>query len=267
MNDEVNDLQETAEVQDVETSVSTDDLAETSESMDDLADELEVSYKEFDERQNQTFVPEDSPNADKWQEMKQMQADKTVVKVKVKEIVKGGAIAYVDGLRAFIPASQFSFDYVEKLDDWVGKYLETYIITVEPEKKRLVLSARELLKERRDAERQEKMAGFKPGMVVDGTVESIKDYGAFINLADGVTGLLHISQISNQRIKHPSAVLKEGQQVKVRILSVDNGKISLSMKTKDNTEKEKKDSGNKFEYKDSGDVTTGLGDLLKNIQL
>lgn len=192
-----------------------------------------------------------------------MQADKTVVKVKIKEIVKGGAVAYVDELKAFIPASQLSLEYVEKLEDWAGKYIEAYIITADPENKRLVLSAKELLKERRDAERKAKMEAFKAGDIVEGTVDSLKDYGAFVELAEGVTGLLHISQISSQRIKHPGVVLKEGQTVKVKVLSVEAGKISLSMKA---LEPEEKEEVVEFEYKSSGEAFTGLGDLLKNLK-
>lgn len=238
---------------------------EPAESMADYADELEESYKAFDERSSQTYVPEESPDAEKWQELRQMQADKTVVKVKIKEIVKGGAIAYLNEMQAFIPASQLSLEYVEKLEDWTGKYIEAYVITVDPEKKRLVLSARELLKERREEERRKKIASYKAGDIVEGTVDSLKDYGAFINLEGGVSGLLHVSQISSQRIKHPGAVLKEGQQVKVKIRSVENGKISLTMKALET--KEEQEAPSHFEYKNSGEVSTGLGALLKNLKL
>ena len=240
------------------------EAAEPAETMEDYAKELEASYKEYDQRRSQTYVEEESPDAQKWQEIKQMQADKSVVKVKIKEIVKGGSVAYVDEIRAFIPASQLSLEYVEKLEDWTGKYIETYIITAEPENKRLVLSAKELLKERRDAQRKERMSAFKAGDIVEGTVESLKNYGAFVELADGVTGLLHISQISSQRIKHPGVVLKEGQKVKVKILSVEENKISLSMKA---LEPEEKEETVDFEYKSTDKVYTGLGDLLKNIKL
>ena len=96
--------------------------------------------------------------------------------------------------------------------------MNTVIITVDPEKKRLVLSGREVEKEKKAEARKERLAQFKAGDVVEGTVDSIKDYGAFVKLADGIDGLVHISQISTQRIKHPGAVLKEGQTVKVKIL-------------------------------------------------
>ena len=154
--------------------------------------------------------------------------------------------------------------YLEKLEDWTGKHIEAYIITADPEKKRLVLSAKELLKERREAERQEKISTYKAGDTVEGTVDSLKPYGAFVNLEGGVSGLLHISQISNQRIKHPSVVLKEGQQIKVKVLSVADGKISLSMKALESQGEEKEVY---YEYKNSGEVSTGLGDLLKGLKL
>ncbi len=234
------------------------------ETMADYAEELEASYKEYDQRQSQTYVAEETPDAEEWQELRQMQADKTVVKVKIKEIVKGGAIAYVNDRKAFIPASQLSLEYVEKLEDWVGRYIETYIITVDPEKKRLVLSAKELLKERREAEKKERMAAFKTGDIVEGTVDSLKAYGAFVKLAEGVDGLLHISQISSQRIKHPGVVLKEGQKIKVKILSAEGGKLSLSMK---GLEPKEAEESVHFEYKNSGQVSTSMADLLKNIKL
>ena len=185
---------------------------------------------------------------------------------KITEAVKGGVVAFVDEVRAFIPASQLSAEYVEKLEDWQGKSIETVIITVDPEKKRLVLSGREVEKEKKAEARKERLAQFKAGDVVEGTVDSIKDYGAFVKLADGIDGLVHISQISTQRIKHPGAVLKEGQTVKVKILSIADGKISLSMKAliQQETEEEEHET---FDYKETASATTGLGDLLKGLKL
>ena len=119
---------------------------EVTESMDDYAAELEASFKEFDEKRSRTYVEEESPDAEKWQELRQMLDEKTIIKVKVKEIVKGGAIAYVDEMKAFIPASQLSLSYVENLDEFVGQYLEVRVITADPEAKRLVLSAKDILK-------------------------------------------------------------------------------------------------------------------------
>ena len=235
------------------------------ETMEDYAAELEASYKAFDERHFE--LPEtDDAEGEKWAEFAQMMADRTVLNVKIAEAVKGGVVAFVNEVRAFIPASQLSAEYVEKLEDWQGKHVDAVIITVDPEKKKLVLSGREVEKEKKAAQRKERLAQFKAGDVVEGTVDNIKDYGAFVKLADGIDGLLHISQISTQRIKHPGAVLKEGQTVKVKILSIADGKISLSMKAliEQETEEEEHET---FDYKETAAATTGLGDLLKGLKL
>ena len=263
--------------------------AEPTESMEDYKEELEKSYKEHAKKRSRGFVDDGSANAEKWEELRQKMEDKEVINVKVKEIVKGGAIAFVDDMKAFIPASQIALNYVEKLEEFVGKHIDTYIITVDPEKRRLVLSARELLRERRDAERKARMEKYVPGAIVEGVVESLKDYGAFVKLEDGVSGLLHVSQISRQRIKHPGVVLQEGQTVKVKIRDTANGKISLSMKAleedsdrparepreprapRENREgrepREGREDKSDFHYKNSAPVTTGLGDLLKGLDL
>jgi len=235
------------------------------ETMEDFAAELEASYKTLNKR-NIELSEEESGQGAKWAQFAQMMEDKTVVKVKINEAVKGGVVTSLEEVRAFIPASQLSTEYVEKLEDWQGKYVEAVIITVDPEKKRLVLSGREVEKEKKEAQKKERMAQFKAGDVVEGTVDSIKPYGAFIKLDDGVDGLLHISQISTQRIKHPSAVLTEGQTVKVKILSAQEGKLSLSMKVLAEQQADKEEHET-FDYKETGSVSTGLGDLLKGLKL
>ena len=265
--------------------------AEPTETMEDFKEELEQSYKEHAKKRSRGFVDDGSVNAEKWEELRQKMEDKEVINVKVKEIVKGGAIAFVDDMKAFIPASQIALNYVEKLEEFVGKHIDTYIITVDPEKRRLVLSAKELLRERRDAERKARREKYVPGAIVEGVVESIKDYGAFVRLEEGISGLLHVSQISRQRIKHPGVVLQEGQTVKVKIRDTANGKISLSMKAleeedgderpargsrgprapRENREgrepREGREEKSDFHYKNSAPVTTGLGDLLKGLDI
>lgn len=235
------------------------------ETMEDYAAELEASYKTLNQRHIQ-IAEEESGDGAKWAQFAQMMEGRTVVKVKISEAVKGGVVTSLEEVRAFIPASQLSTEYVEKLEDWQGKYVEAIIITVDPEKKRLVLSGREVEKEKKDALKKERMAQFKAGDIVEGTVDSIKPYGAFIKLDDGVDGLLHISQISTQRIKHPSAVLTEGQTVKVKILSAQDGKLSLSMKVLAEQQADKEEHET-FDYKETGSVSTGLGDLLKGLKL
>ena len=250
------DVMETAEA--VET-------AAPAETMDDYAAELEESYKTLEGKQP-VYEAEEDPAAEKWQNFAQMMEDKTVFDVKVKEAVKGGLVAFVDDVRAFIPASHISTHYVEKLEDMVGKHLDVMVITADLEKKRLVLSGREVEKARRDEARKQKLAQYHVGDVVTGKVGGLQHYGACVELEDGISGLGHVAQISTQRIKHPSVVRKEGQEVKAKVISTENGKIGLSMKAlvSEQTEREEHEV---FNYKETGSVSTGLGELLKNIKL
>ena len=200
-----------------------------------------------------------------WDKLKQMMEDRTMVKVKIQEVVNAGAIAYLEGIRGFIPASRLSDEYVEELEEWNGKTIEVTVITADEESRRLVLSGREAAREKKQAELGKKIAKCEVGAVMSGTVETLKDYGAFVSLENGLTGLLHISQISTQRIKHPGAVLKEGQEVTVKIISTENNKISLSMKVLAEEQAEA-ESHETFDYKEEGQASTGLGALLKGLK-
>ena len=165
-----------------------------------------------------------------WERLVQLEKEQSNITVKISEAVKSGVTAYVEGIRGFIPASKLSLTYVEDLDAWVGREIEVRVITADPEDKKLVLSAREILREKEEEARKARISNVQVGLVTEGTVESLMPYGAFVNLGNGLSGLVHISQISQQRIKHPKAVLEEGQKVKVKIIAVKDGKISLSMK-------------------------------------
>ena len=201
-----------------------------------------------------------------WDKLKKLMEERTVVKVKISEVVNAGAVAYLEGIRGFIPASRLSDEYVEDLKEWDGKTIEVTVITADEEERRLVLSGREPAREKKQAETNRKIEKCEVGAVMNGTVETIKPYGAFVALENGLTGLLHISQISTQRIKHPGAVLKEGQEVRVKILSTADNKISLSMKVLAE-ETAEAESHSTYDYKEEGQASTGLAALLKNIKL
>lgn len=94
-------------------------------------------------------------------------------------------VAYVEGIRGFIPASKLSLNYVEDLDEWLGREIQVQVITVDEESKKLVLSAKELLREKEAEERKAKVSNVEVGLVTEGTVESVKDYGAFVDLGNG----------------------------------------------------------------------------------
>ncbi|MFG0297603.1 MAG: S1 RNA-binding domain-containing protein [Maioricimonas sp. JB045] len=144
---------------------------------------------------------------------------------------KGGLEVSVGGLRGFMPASQVDLGYIADLEPFVGQKLQARVIEVAPERRRLVLSRRALLQEERAVAEQELLQTLEAGETRTGRVKTIKDYGAFVDLG-GVDGFLHIGQISWNRINHPSEVIQEGQQVEVKVLSIDseNKKISLSMR-------------------------------------
>ena len=201
-----------------------------------------------------------------WERLQQLQKDQSNIKVKVSEAVKSGVTAYVEGIRGFIPASKLSLNYVENLDEWVGREIEVRVVTADPEEKRLILSAKEILREKEAEERKTRVSNVQVGLVTEGTVVSLMPYGAFVNLGNGLSGLVHISQISQQRIKHPGSVLKDGQKVKVKVIGVNDGKISLSMKAlEDVTAKEIEEET--FEMPETEEATTSLGSLFKNIKL
>ena len=142
------------------------------------------------------------------------------------------------------------------------------MITVDEEKKRLVLSAKEVEKERKEEDTNHRIAMLVPGTVLEGVVESLMPYGAFVSLPDGLSGLVHISQISQKRIKKPSEVLSVGDKVKVKILNTNNNKISLSMKAvEDPSQEEEEERVSAAQYSSREEATTSLGDLLKNLKL
>ena len=201
-----------------------------------------------------------------WDKLKQLMNEKVTITGKITETVKAGAIMYVEGIRGFIPCSKLALDYVEDPKDFLNKVIDVRVINVDEETDKLVLSAKEILTEKAIDEKNQKISRMTAGNIVEGKVASLKDYGAFVDIGDGIQGLLHISQISNARVKNIHAVLKEGQEVRVLITKVDNGKISLSMKALEdalNTEKAEEDVE---EYNDGGEATTSLGDLLKGLK-
>lgn len=162
-----------------------------------------------------------------WEELS---VDQTV-ECQVNATNKGGLEVSVGSLRGFMPASQVELGYVADLNAYVGQRLRAQITEVNPKRRKLVLSRRKLLEVEREQTEQEVFQKIAPGQTYEGRVKTIKDYGAFVDIG-GVDGLLHVGQISWSRINHPSDVLKEGQQIEVKVLSVDpeKKKIGLGMR-------------------------------------
>ena len=207
-----------------------------------------------------------------WDRLTSLLESKDSVEVKITGVTKAGVITMLEGVRGFIPASKLSLGYIaeDELPNWIGKTIETRVITAEKEGRKLVLSAKEILREKEAQERKDAAALVKVGLVTEGVVETIKDYGAFVNLGKGVTGLLHVSQISQKRIKTPSEVLEQGQKVKVKVTKVADGRISLSMKALEESaapEAAEEKEEITFKLPKSESIGTGLGALLKGLKL
>ena len=202
-----------------------------------------------------------------WDRLKEMKASGEVIDVIVKGVVNSGVVAYVEGIRGFIPASKLALSYVEDTNDYLNRHLQVQVIDVDEDSKKLILSAKELLREKAEEERKNKISNIQPGFVTEGKVESLQPYGAFVDLGNGLSGLVHISQICEKRIKKPSEVLTVGDTVKVKVISVKDGKLSLSIKeASDLMAKDVEEET--FEIPDSGEqATTSLGSLFANIKL
>lgn len=199
-----------------------------------------------------------------WDKLGEMLSSGEYVDVKVSDAVKSGCVAFLEGIRGFIPASKLDLQFVEedRLQEYVGKTLKVKVITADKEAGKLVLSAREYLREQADLKRAEMISNVEVGLVTEGVVESLQNYGAFVNLGNGMTGLVHISQICNQRIAHPSSVLKVGQKVKVKVTQIKDGKLSLSMKALEEIAATEI-TEEKIQYESDGEATTSMADLLK----
>lgn len=203
-------------------------------------------------------------DANPWNRVISYMNDKTVLTVKIEGMVNGGVIAMLEGIRAFIPASQLSLSYVEKLDDYLLQELDVQVIEADQAENRLVLSARGILKEKERKEKEALLESVKVDSVLKGTVESLQTYGAFVRLENGLSGLVHISQISDKRIKSASDVLSAGQEIDVKVIGIKDGKISLSMKALLEPEEEVIEE---VEIPEAENIGTSLGDLFKNIKL
>ncbi len=156
---------------------------------------------------------------------------------------------------------------MEDTNEYLNKRIQVQVIDVNKEDKKLILSAKEILRQKAEEERKNKISNVEVGLVTEGVVESLQTYGAFVNLGNGLSGLVHISQICEKRIRKPSEVLAVGDKVKVKVTAVKDGKLSLSIKeASDAMAKEIEEET--VELPDSGEqATTSLGSLFANIKL
>lgn len=189
-----------------------------------------------------------------WDELEKSFEKGLEIETIVDEVVKGGVVSYINGVRAFIPASQLSLYYVEDLKTFLGKTLIVKVIELDREKERVILSRKEIEKVEGEAKKEELLNSIKPGEKINGIVSRIAKFGAFVDLG-GVDGLIHVSQLSWKRVSNPADIVSVGDKVEVNVLSVDkeNNRISLSLK--DANESPWKNVNEKYKV---GDVVEGV---------
>lgn len=166
-----------------------------------------------------------------WEEMSNRFESGEVFEAEVKEVVKGGLVVDL-GIRGFIPASLVEDHYVEDFEDYKGKTMSFKIVELDQEKNRLILSHRAVLDMEKSENKKKVLSEIEAGDVLEGKVQRLTDFGAFVDIG-GVDGLVHISQLSHEHVEKPSDVIQEGQEVKVKVLSVDRDSERISLSIKD----------------------------------
>ncbi|MCG7406426.1 30S ribosomal protein S1 [Paenibacillus sp. ACRRX] len=208
-------------------SVSVDKASEVVQ----IGQEVEAKVVSVDDNKERLVLSKrqvDSGSA--WETMQKHFEDQDAFEVTVAEVVKGGIVADV-GVRAFIPASMVERHFVEDFSDYKGRTLRVKVKEIDRENNKLILSQKDVLDAEFESNKQRVMEGLKEGQELEGTVQRLTQFGAFVDVG-GVDGLVHVSELAWQHVEKPADVVQEGQQVKVKVLKVDpaNGKISLSLK-------------------------------------
>ncbi|MCG8538725.1 MAG: 30S ribosomal protein S1 [Clostridia bacterium] len=195
-------------------------------------EEIEVYVLKSDDGEGNVVLSKKRIDAIKnWELIEKVSQENESIIVKTGEAVKGGIIAYYKELRGFIPASQLSNEYVENLDEYLNKELEVNVIEVDKNKNKIIFSHRKILEVILKEKREKLWSTLEKDMVVKGEVKRLANFGAFVDLG-GLDGLIHISEMSWGRIKHPKEVLNIGDIVEVYVKEIDKEKdrISLSLK-------------------------------------
>lgn len=210
-------------------------ISEFSDPADIVLDgEVEVLLDQPEDEQGQIVLSrEKAERMRQWEHIMQHCEEGSIVKGRVLRKVKGGLMVDI-GMEAFLPGSQIDNKRIKNLDDYIGKTYEFKILKINVDRKNVVVSRRELLEAERISKKAELLESIQPGDVREGVVKNITDFGVFLDL-DGIDGLLHITDMTWKRIKHPSEMVHLGQKLQVMILNVDKdkGRVALGLKQKE----------------------------------
>lgn len=196
--------------------------------------EVEVLLDQAEDDNGQIVLSrEKAERLRQWEYILQYCQEGSIVKGRVIRKVKGGLMVDI-GMEAFLPGSQIDNKRIKNLDDYLGKTYEFKILKINIERKNVVVSRRELLEAERISKKAEVLEHIQPGQIREGIVKNITDFGVFLDL-DGIDGLLHITDMTWKRVKHPSEMVHLGQKLEVMILSVDKekGRVALGLKQKE----------------------------------
>ena len=200
-----------------------------------LGDEIEALVLQKEDKDGRLILSKKRAEYERaWNRIEEKFQSSENVEGEVIEVVKGGLILDI-GLRGFLPASLVDLRRVKDLNAYLGTRIEARVIEMDRNRNNVVLSRRVVLEEARRAERSEILSKLQPGMRLQGTVSSIVDFGAFVDLG-GIDGLIHISELSWNHVNHPSEVVKVGQDVEVEVLDVDLKRERISLGLKQTTE-------------------------------
>lgn len=193
--------------------------------------EIEVYLEKLEDKEGNPVISFDKAEQKKnWEKIALDCEEGSIVQGKVRSIVKGGLIVSI-GVDSFLPTSQIDVQAPKNLEQYVGQTYDFKVVKINPERKNIVISRRELVEEQRIEKRRKLLDEVKPGDRQRGQVKNITDYGAFVDL-DGLDGLLHITDMSWGRIQHPSEMLKQGEEIEVVIIEIDRDRerVSLGLK-------------------------------------
>jgi small subunit ribosomal protein S1 len=208
-------------------SVSIDSAAQAVE----VGQEVELRVISINDAKEELVLSKRAIDSEKsWDRLQAAMNDKEIIEATVAEVVKGGLVVDI-GLRGFVPASMVERHFVEDFSDYKGRKLRLRVKEMDREKNKVILSQKDVLDEEHEKKKLEIMSGLKVGQVLEGTIQRLTQFGAFVDIG-GIDGLVHISEMAWHHVEKASDVVKEGDQVKVQVLKLDpeKEKISLSIK-------------------------------------
>lgn len=219
-----------------------------------IGDEIKVYVIKVDDGEGNVLLSKKRVDLQKgWDDLEKIKDTEALLETKVIEVVKGGVISLSRGIRCFIPASQISDSYVEDLTQYIGKSFNTKIIEIDRRRNKVVLSRKIVLKQEKEEIKKEIFAKLEKGQRIKGEVKNIADFGAFVDIG-GIDGLIHISDLSWNRVRHPREILQVGDSVEVEVLDLDKEKEKISLGLKQTRPHPWQVAGEKYQV---GDVVEG----------